>query len=49
MTPYERNKKYAKAWVLKNKEKHYQYNYKSQKKRLCWRREQKVFLNILLV
>lgn len=45
---YAQNKKFARAWVENNRAKHYAYNYKSQKKRINWRREQRIFLNILL-
>ena len=48
MTSYEKNKNFAKAWVAKNREKHYAYNYKCQKKRIMWRRERQIFVNILL-
>jgi hypothetical protein len=48
MPTYEQNKKHIYKWREQNREKHYASNYKAQKKRIIWKRECKIFLQILL-
>jgi len=45
---YEQNKKHIYKWRDQNRIKHNEHNSKAQKRRVIFRRESKIYLNILL-
>jgi hypothetical protein len=48
MPTYEQNKKHIYKWREQNRENHNASNSKCQKKRILWKKECKLFLQILL-
>ena len=46
--PYNQNKKHIYNWIERNLDRRREINRKNQRKYDCWKRIQKVYLNILL-
>jgi hypothetical protein len=48
MPTYQQNKNHAYKWRENNRTKHNEQNSKAQKRRVIFRRESRIYLNILL-